>query len=249
MTDVEKLLKRYSLSKKVVKKWAAKKFPKYKDNLRMMISMYLQETEGLKLDPFELGMVTAKEHVPVSDLEYNVFSQIVVLVASKISEFEYNACSECNKKVGDDNECETHGEVSTNLVAWKKYIAGDETGDLIFTLPPTTTYGGEMVNLEFRAEGSLREDRGEFLVRHLTPITDEDEEESESEVEEEEDEAEDVESDEKELEAVTQFVDIYGGAPIGTLKAWHKSKKMKTPVKILIKAAKLKLKDGKYYVV
>ena len=259
MTDdkeiVKKLLKRYSLDEKAVKKWAKEKYPDYAENLKMMISMYLQEKQGIKLDPYELGMVKPKEHVDVRDLENRVFSQIRVLISGKISEFEYNACPECNSKVDDDNECDKHGKVKPVLVAWKKYTAGDKTGDVIFTLPPTTSFGGVLVNETVEAEGSFREDRGEFVVRSLRVISDGNGDTSETlptppEAEaEEEPEAEwDGEVNEEEVQALKDFVDIYGGAPEGTIASWVASKEFTTPLKELIKAAKLKKKKDKYYV-
>lgn len=242
MDSGKDLIKKYDLDKKEIQKWAKKKYPTFQDNLRLMVMTYVTEKMGMKIDPFEVGLERELELTPVSDLREDAFSEIEVLVVTKVSEFEYLSCPECRKKVDEDNECPSHGKVEPEVSVWRKFIAGDATGDLVLTISPGTVLNGSIVGRAVRARGSLRSDRGEFVIRTLK-ISD-----SVMKLEAEENEGKELDISEEELDTFKKFVRVYGGVPKKQLQSWHETKGLKGSLDDLIKSAGLKVKDGRYYV-
>jgi len=240
----EELIKKYSLDKKKIESWGKEKYPLFQNNLRLITLAYLTQELGISIDAFELGFERHLEVTPVKDLQKDVFSEIRVLIASKISDFEYLACPECNKKIDDSNSCPVHGKVKAEIATWRKYIAGDETGDVVLTFPPRLKEE-RVLGRVVVVRGTLRSGRDEFVcrtVRVVEEVPQKDRKEGKDK------ETEVLEISSEELETFKKFVQVYGGVPKKQLKAWHDAKGLESSLEQLIKAAQLQYKDGKYYV-
>jgi hypothetical protein len=136
----KKVLEAHNISEEEVKKWAKEHYSQFASNMPLMISMFFNE-RGIDVQPEEIfPSIKARRYTlqKVKTIPNGVRCAIEVLVVKKVSEREYTACSECWSKVGEDNKCSKHGEIKPRVAKSAKFIAGDETGDVVVNFTPWT---------------------------------------------------------------------------------------------------------------
>lgn len=164
LPDPGDLLKRYGISEEEVRRWAREKYPYFADNLLLMTLLYLKEVKDIE----PLAYTPRK----VVNLKPGERAELNVLIALKLSENRYRACPECYTKVDERNGeyyCPRHGiTVEPIEVCWRRYIAGDDTGTIIIAIPPRIRDEIKLGST-YCIRGILG-DRGEFVVRSISPI-------------------------------------------------------------------------------
>jgi len=220
--DWKKLLKQHGFTESQVREWAERKYPMFANNISLMAFLFLQE-KGISLQPRIVGVYQAKK---VSDLVAGDRAEIQVLVGAKLGEVHYFGCPECYTKVEEREnryycpKCDKY--VEANEYVFRRYIAGDETGNVIVVIPPYVE--GELnIGKLYKLRGRMQ-DNGEFSIREFeevelpTPSVEEEREEvievkvpvrekEESEEEEIEEEIELPETIEAEVEEEKEVVE------------------------------------------
>jgi len=168
--SVDLIYKKYGITKEEVMEWAKKTFPKLILNETILTQLYLKHVKGIDISP-SLTLLKAKTK-KIIELEENVRSVIEVVVGPKIREVTYNACPICNKKV-TDGECPEHGAVEPKIAIWQEYIVGDDTGEIVVTIPPSVSEQYNDLECKVvRIDGILQEN-GKFMARSVAIISEE----------------------------------------------------------------------------
>jgi uncharacterized C2H2 Zn-finger protein len=163
-------LKEFGVSEEEFQRFC-ERYPTFKDNKELMAKLYLAVAKGIKVaEPKIVG-----EFTNVADLMVGVVSRIKVVVVQQVDKRTYVGCPKCNRKlqaaVNTTVECPKCGVVKAQSLVWTEILAGDNTGEVILTIPPSVgrvPNEGEIIAVE----GVLTENE-EFLVyRYASAIQD-----------------------------------------------------------------------------
>jgi uncharacterized C2H2 Zn-finger protein len=154
-------LKEFGVSEEEFQRFC-ERYPTFKDNKELMAKLYLAVAKGIKVaEPKIVG-----EFTNVADLMVGVVSRIKVVVVQQVDKRTYVGCPKCNRKlqaaVNTTVECPKCGVVKAQSLVWTEILAGDNTGEVILTIPPSVgrvPNEGEIIAVE----GVLTENE-EFLV-------------------------------------------------------------------------------------
>jgi len=161
-------LKELNVSEEEFQKFC-ERYPTFKDNKELMAKLYLAVVRGIRVaEPKITG-----EFTNVSDLMVGVVSRIKVVVIQHVDKRAYVGCPKCNRKlqaaVNTTVECPKCGIVKAQSLVWTEILAGDNTGEVILTIPPSVgrvPNEGEIIVVE----GVLTENE-EFLVYRYASAT------------------------------------------------------------------------------
>jgi hypothetical protein len=145
------------------------KYPQFKSNKELMAKLYLSIVKGVRVaEPKITG-----EFVKVSELSVGVVSRIKVVVIQNVETRSYVGCPKCYKKLqvapNTITECLRDGTVKAQLLEWSMILAGDDTGEILLTIPPSINQlpqPGEIIAVE----GVLNESE-EFFVYRYAPAS------------------------------------------------------------------------------
>jgi hypothetical protein len=163
MSWVERL-KGFGVDEATVDEWAAKNYPQYKSNRELMAKLYLVTVKGVKVaEPRVVG-----EFTTVSELTVGAVSRIQVVVVQQVEKRAYVGCPKCMKKLdaapNTTVECPRDGLVRAQVLEWNLVLAGDSTGEIMLTIPPSigrVPNAGEVIAVE----GVLTEQEEFFVYR------------------------------------------------------------------------------------
>ena len=165
------LYKKYAVNKEDVKAWAEKNYPAFLSAESVMVQLYLNEVRGVLVEPTDVQVVTG-EATEVADLEEGTWCVIEVAVGRKIRETQYMGCPICYKSISKDGpqECGTHGAVESVAHSWARYIAGDNSGEIVVSTPPRfSKQYKDLMGSIIKARGVLN-DQGEFNLNTINII-------------------------------------------------------------------------------
>jgi uncharacterized C2H2 Zn-finger protein len=154
-------LKEFGVSEEEFQRFC-ERYPTFKNNKELMAKLYLAVAKGIRVaEPKIVG-----EFINVADLMVGVVSRIKVVVVQQVDKRTYVGCPKCNRKlqaaVNTTVECPKCGVVKAQSLVWTEILAGDNTGEVILTIPPSVgrvPNEGEIIAVE----GVLTENE-EFLV-------------------------------------------------------------------------------------
>lgn len=250
------LYAKYGLNEQEVLEWAKKHYPQFIGNKNIIAQLYLKLVKGVQVDPRSLVLLTGKK-VNVADLRVGEWSIIEVLVGVRTRQSAYQGCPVCFRST-QDGLCPQCGKTTPQVMIWEEYLAGDSSGEVILTLPPRITSEGK--NYEgtvLRVKGVLR-DSGEFMAQAVQEVTprgvspapapevpkakpqappQEIPKEPPVRVQEEIPKVEvGDEALEREARDLQKILEVFGEVPYDDLVMWHKSRKLVTPLDVLINA-------------
>jgi len=231
------LYKKYGITKKEVVAWAKKKYPQFLRNVNVLAQLYLRQVKKVKLDPRTITVMRGKKST-IKDLKVGEWCIIEGVVGIKTRETTYSGCPICMRKV-EGEYCTTCGKIDPVIHYWRDYVVGDNTGDIIATIPPRIA--DERVDYEgkiLRMRGVLTE-QGDFLVNMLQEVV----ERIPPKLIEKKVEV----VEKKEVEVLDRILTMFDtGISLDDLKTWHADRKLKTKLELLIKEVGGKVgPDGK----
>ena len=168
--SVKALLDKNGVTVDEVVTYGRTKYPQYLSNLRIIALTYLNTVKGIKAE--------VAQTVKVKDLELDKNCTIRVLLASKTGEVSYVGCPECLKGAADTEEgmditCEKCSvEVKAVKHYWTRYLAGDDTADVIVSFAPRVRPTEDLSGKVVEAWGGLRENRSmvEFVINRYSIV-------------------------------------------------------------------------------
>lgn len=244
------LIKEYGLDEMEVRQWGAKHYPQF-TNLNILAQLYLKQVKKVEIDPRMLS-VTGKK-VSVADLKAGEWCVVEVQVGVKTRQNAYRGCPKCWKSVREGGVCPDCG-VETVVMTWDDYVAGDNTGEIIVSLPPRLTMKGvDLEGTTIRARGVLR-DSGEFMINAYQIVQANPPAGSEvpaspkvplpSTTASESSATSPPGGLNREREDVKKILDIFGEVPWDELAKWHEFRKFTTPLTELLQGI-AEVKDGR----
>lgn len=220
MTDI---FEKHGITKKEVLEWGTRIYPQF-TNENILAQLYLKQVKKLTLDPREVELMTGKE-VDVEDLTTGDWCIIDIIVGTKIRENSYLGCPNCSKKVAEDKICRSCGPVIPVTLFWTSYVAGDNTGDVMLSVPPRISNDyRDLEGIMMKARGVLG-DQGEFMVQNMEML-------KEPPKELEEKKAEDT--GDMEVAALKNVLTNFPVATYEDLKTWHRQRNLTTDLDMLI---------------
>ena len=162
MSWVEKL-KEYGVTEEEFEKFC-EKYPDFKSNRELMAKLYLTVVKGIKV-----AAPIAGEFTPISQLQVGVVSRIHAVVLQHVRKNIYTGCPRCFKKLevapNTTVDCPRCGPVKAQPLEWNIVLAGDESGEILLTIPPRIGQAprpGEIIDVE----GMLTEEDEFFVYRY-----------------------------------------------------------------------------------
>lgn len=230
------LFKKYNLNKEEVSKWAKEHYPNVANVdpisevlLNLMAQLYVREVMGTEVQPSDVETITG----PISnasDLTEGEWANIQVAVGVKIRETTYMGCPICYKslpKEGPPN-CEKDGPVEPAVHTWSRYIAADNSGEVMVSIPPRLSKEyKDLMGSVIKARGSLNE-QGEFNIQSLNILTG-----MIPEAVPLKEKAQEF-VDQAEVQTFTNMLQTFPSMTREDLERWHTFQKVKTPLPILL---------------
>jgi hypothetical protein len=233
------LFAKYGITKEEVLNWAkGTKYEGFVSNPSFLAQIYLQEKKGQTLDETDVVPLSGTK-VDVSQVNTKDLVIIEVIVGKKLRETTYLGCPNCYKslKVKDSDEikdCPDHGAVEPKLFTWRRYVAADNSADLVISVPPRFNDMPDYADLFGRVmkmKGKLN-DQGEFNIVGIQEISPETAKAEEAKAPIVQKAQEMV--DEKELADFMSMLGTFPSMAKEDLKKWHEYQKVKTPLDVLI---------------
>jgi len=239
------LYKKYGVTKEEVKKWAEQHYPAFLNAESVMTSLYLAEVRGVSVEPTDVQVVTGTK-TEVKDLEEGTWCVLEVAVGKLIRSNSYMGCPVCYKSIPKEGpqECKTHGVVEPVSHTWSRYIAADNTGETVISLPPryTEEYKDLMGSI-IKARGVLNE-QGEFNINSLNIIGGKLAQPAPASGDSTLDSGKPAETplkakatefvDDIELDKFKQMMNALPSMALEDLEKWHQYNKIQTPLNILL---------------
>lgn len=246
------MFEQYGVTEEEVLQWGKEKYPQFLSNKTLLLQLYLR-SKGKRID---FPLLTGAKKVDVANLKVGEWVIIEVAVVSLIRRTPYKACPTCYRST-TDGMCPRCGKVTPVEVYWEEYLAGDSTGEVALALPPRVAMRGEELEGKIvRCRGVLR-DTGEFSVQSLqilpggtampkievpspapSPQVSPPQAPIQEEAEVSQPPVQEVPPSEetatREAADLKKILDIFGEVEVKDLEAWHASRKMVTPLTVLI---------------
>jgi hypothetical protein len=166
MSWVEKL-KQYGVDEAEFNKFCGN-YPQFASNRELMAKLYLSVVKGVRVaEPRVTGEFTS-----ISELSVGEVSRIQVAVVQQVEKRAYVGCPKCMRKLqaapNTTVECQRDGIVRAQLLEWNLVLAGDSTGEIMLSIPPSV---GRVPNVGevIAVEGVLTEQE-EFLVYRFSAV-------------------------------------------------------------------------------
>lgn len=161
--DVEALLRAHNVALPTIQEHAKKLPPFMSANLNVVAQDYLYRVLKVTTDKQPMANDVI---IKVKDLQRDIWSSVEVYVASKLHSIVYVGCPKCQKgiKGGKDGEvvdcptCKESVEITTYY--WPRYIAGDDSGELILRLNPTTSDAEDLTSKVVTLRGRIQDSKG-----------------------------------------------------------------------------------------
>lgn len=233
MTDI---YEKYGVTREEVMAWA-QKHPEYRAFLnsgQTLLTIYLSEARGTLVDVADVQTVTGTK-VDVKDIKEGESVVVEVIVGRKLRETSYMGCPTCYKSIPKEGppECPNHGEVTPVSHTFSRYVAADNSGEMILSFGPRLTASGEdYMGKIVRVRGTLN-DQGEFNISMLNVIggkgfkgvvsTEEGMEEKATEL-----------VNKAELEKFNTMLRTFPSMAKEDVERWHKEWNIKTPLSLLL---------------
>ena len=166
--DVLQALVNNDITLEEVQKWGSTIYPQHAKNNNIIARLYLR-SKGI--------FINVSSGAKINTLGKD-WTTLDVLVASKLDPQKYTGCPKCNKsikeaKVEEDAECPKCGLVEAATISWPRYIAGDDTGEIILKFGPTIADNDDYTGSFLKIRGKVNEYKGNitFDVNRIDGIT------------------------------------------------------------------------------
>lgn len=227
------LYEKYGITKKEVRTWAEKTYPQFVNNEGVIAQLYLKQVKRVKLDPAAVTVMRGKQ-VTIDALKVGEWCIVEGVVGVKLRENTYMGCPQCMKKI-DSDYCPSCGQVTPTMHKWLDYMVGDNSGDIVATLPPRiANMAPDFEGKVLRIKGVLK-DTGEFQASQVREVAGQ----TTLRVEEKPEEITGTE-----LDALTSILGMFPTMTLNELKRWHKERGFKTPLEKLLETANFTVQDG-----
>lgn len=233
------LFKKYNLKKEKVTSWAKEHYPSVASGegladplLNLMAQLYIREVMGELVEPTDIETITGSI-VRVADVKEGDWCNIQVAVGRKIRETTYMGCPICFRSLPKEgpSECKVDGPVEPKAHTWARYIAADNSGEIMVSLPPRSTVEyPDLMGHIVKARGVLN-DQGEFNMQSINVLAGASAGSKESVVLEEK--AKEF-VDEVEVQMFTNMLKTFPSMSQEDLNKWHAFQKVKTPLSVLL---------------
>ena len=169
--SVRDILFRNNVTEETLKTFASVRLPVgVALNLNSLARLYINDVLGEKI----ISKKSDQGVVKVKDLEQGKWASINVILVQKLETMSYFGCPTCNKgfkemKEGEDAECpKCNKTVEVTKLYWPRYIAGDETGEVIVKTP-VKPMEDDLTGHIVKLRGSLSSYRGnvEFAANKI----------------------------------------------------------------------------------
>jgi len=234
MTDI---FSQNGITREEVIAWATKAYPQFVENEGVIVQLYLDQVKNKKVDP-QTTVWLKGEKTLVSDLEQGAWVTLEVVVGSIVRENSYHGCPSCSKKVDvEDPLCpKCNKEVTPVEYTWIDYVAGDNSGDIIITIPPkleatTGSLTGKVVTIR----GSLN-DQGNFFVNALNVHSPDENTLSAKR---------DASTKKSEIELLSETLSRFPQITVADLRKWHADSKLTTPLSEMLSSIGMEMKGTK----
>lgn len=230
------LFKKYNLNKDEVAVWAKKNYPNVASEetispalLNLMAQLYIREVIGELVEPTDIETITGPV-TPASDVKEGEWVNIQVAIGRKIRETTYMGCPLCYRSLPKEgpSTCQVDGPVEPKAHTWTRYIAADNSGEIMVSLPPRlSSEHKDLMGRVVKARGVLN-DQGEFNMQSINimgagtgeplPLK----EKAKEFV------------DEAEVQLFTNMLKTFPSMSEEDLNKWHSFQKIKTPLSVLL---------------
>jgi DNA-directed RNA polymerase subunit RPC12/RpoP len=142
--------------------WAKDKYPDFINNKSLIAKLFLA-SKGISI------VRQRREIKKIAELEVGQVATIRAALVAEIDRRSYIACPICYKRVqgvpGEEVECQKDGKVKAVTAWWILILAGDDSGEIILTFPPSITKSQSIPPMGhiILARGALNENN-EFMI-------------------------------------------------------------------------------------